>query len=138
MTDWFDIHMTPDELQRMSALGLAHIGDAVYELLVRTDLCAQGLTTPDKLHRETVRRVSAPAQAAAFARIADHLTEDELAVYKRGRNAHVHGVPKNATREQYSRATGLEALFGALYLAGKTERIAALYALAREEAPHAV
>lgn len=138
MPDCFHPAFTGEQLGAMSSLGLAHVGDAVYELLVRTDLCAQGLTTPDKLHRETVRRVSAPAQAVAFARIADHLTEDELAVYKRGRNAHVHGVPKNATREQYSRATGLEALFGALYLAGKTERIAALYALAREEEPHAV
>ena len=138
MPDCFHPAFSADQLGAMSSLGLAHVGDAVYELLVRTDLCTQGLTTPDKLHRETVRRVSAPAQAAALARLLDHLTDEETAIYKRGRNAHVHGVPKNATREQYSRATGLEALFGALYLAGRTERIAALYALAREEEPHAV
>ena len=138
MPDCFHPAFTADQLGAMSSLGLAHVGDAVYELLVRTDLCAQGLTTPDRLHRETVRRVSAPAQAAALARLLGHLTDEEAAIYKRGRNAHVHGVPKNATREQYSRATGLEALFGALYLTGRTERIAALYALAREEEPHAV
>ena len=137
MPDCFHPAFTGEQLGAMSSLGLAHVGDAVYELLVRTDLCAQGLTTPDKLHRETVRRVSAPAQAAAFARIADHLTEDELAVYKRGRNAHVHQVPKNATYAQYARATGLECLFGALYLTGQLDRLNELFILTMEES-HAI
>ena len=98
-------------------------------------------SAPICARRASRRRTSSTARlsaASARRRRPLHSREDELAVYKRGRNAHVHGVPKNATREQYSRATGLEALFGALYLLGKTERIAALYALAREEEPHAV
>lgn len=137
MEDHFQLALTDAQIGAMSVLGLAHVGDAVYELLVRSQLCAQGLTTPDKLHRETVRRVSAPAQAAALDRMLGALTESELAIYRRGRNAHVHAVPKNATREQYSKATGLEALFGALYLAGQTERVSALFDAAGE-VPHAV
>ncbi len=137
MPDCFHPVLSPAEVGAISSLGLAHVGDAVYELLVRTYLCAQGLTTPDKLHRETVRRVSAPAQAAALERIAPELTETETALYKRGRNAHVHAVPKNATHEQYAKATGLEALFGALYLTGQIERIGTLFDQITEE-PHAV
>lgn len=132
MADHFHPALSAAQIGAMSALGLAHVGDAVYELLVRTQLCASGLTTPDKLHRETVRRVSAPAQAAALERMLPALSEEELAIYKRGRNAHVHAVPKNATREQYSKATGLEALFGALYLAGRLDRVDALFDAGKE------
>lgn len=137
MPDFFHPAFSDAQLGAMSVLALAHVGDAVFELLVRTDLCTQGLATPDRLHRETVRRVSAPAQAAALERMLPSLSEEELAIYKRGRNAHVHAVPKNATREQYSKATGLEALFGALYLSGRSARAEALYAIAREDR-HAV
>lgn len=132
MADHFHPALSAAQIGAMSALGLAHVGDAVYELLVRTQLCASGLTTPDRLHRETVRRVSAPAQAAALERMLPALSEEELAIFKRGRNAHVHAVPKNATREQYSKATGLEALFGALYLAGRLDRVGALFDAGKE------
>ncbi len=121
------------EIQKMSALALAHIGDAVFELLVRTDLCKQGYAVNGNLHRETVARVCAPAQAVFTERILPHLTEAEAAVYRRGRNAHVHSIPKNATHAQYGKATGVEALFGMLYLSGQNERIAALFALGTQE-----
>lgn len=133
MSDCLHPNLTPSAIGAISSLGLAHVGDAVFELLVRTWLCSHGLATPDKLHKETVRRVSAPAQAAALDRLIGSLTEDELAIYKRGRNAHVHAVPKNATHEQYGKATGLETLFGSLYLAGKTDRVSELFALISEE-----
>lgn len=125
--------MEPRQINQISALGLAHCGDAVFELLVRTWLCESGKTATGQLHRLTVQYVNAPAQAARVERMLPLLTEDELAVYRRGRNAHVHAIPKNATHEQYSRATGLECLFGALYLAGKTERLNELFVLTMEE-----
>ena len=125
--------MTNQELQAMSALALAHMGDAVFELLVRRSLCTGGKTVNGKLHKETVARVCAPAQAAFVARLLPHLTEEETAVYKRGRNAHVSNIPKNATASEYGKATGLEALFGWLYLRGQTERVEELFALGQEE-----
>ena len=100
---------------------------------------AEGLMpelTTKQLHRTTVQYVCAPAQAARMDRMLPLLTEEELAQYKRGRNAHTHMIPKNATHEQYSKATGLECLFGALYLAGKLERINELFVQTMEE-PHA-
>lgn len=132
MQDYFHPSMTKTELCAMSALGLAHMGDAVFELLIRTYLCKSGLARSGNLHRATVSYVAAPAQAAFVDAIAPHLTEEEQAVYRRGRNAHVHGVPKNATHGQYAKATGLEALFGSLYLSGQTERINELFALGME------
>ena len=85
------------------------------------------------LHRATVRYVAAPAQAAFVERILPVLTPEELAYYKRGRNTHVHAVPKNATHAQYAMATGLEALCGALYLLGARDRINELFLLGMEE-----
>ncbi len=120
--------MTEKEINRMSALALAHLGDAVYELQVRSMLCTGGLCVSGNLHRETVSRVCAPAQAAFADRILPLLTDEEVAVYKRGRNAHVHAIPKNATASQYGKATGIEALFGWLYLMGRQGRIEELFA----------
>ena len=127
MENYFEPNMTIREINQISALGLAHCGDAVFELLVRTWLCAHGGAKAKNLHRETVRFVSAPAQAERVERLLPLLTEEEQDFYRRGRNAHVNGVPKNATREQYSKATGLECLFGALYLLGRRERINELF-----------
>ncbi len=130
--------LSMQEIQKMSALALAHIGDAVFELLVRTELCKQGVAVNGNLHKQTVARVCAPAQAAFAQRIMPHLTEEEAAVYRRGRNAHVHAIPKNATQSQYGKATGLEALFGMLYLSGRTQRVAELFELGKEgEGEHA-
>ena len=136
MEDLFHLTMSPREINQISVLGLAHCGDAVFELLVRSFLCTAGKEAIGNLHRATVERVCAPAQARRVDRMLPLLTPDELAQYKRGRNAHVSAIPKNATHEQYSKATGLECLFGALYLAGKLERINELFILTMEE-PHA-
>lgn len=123
----------------LSALGLAHIGDGVFELLARTWLCLRGRTTQTGLHRAAVALVSAPAQAARLERMLPHLSEEELAFYRRGRNAHAHhAAPKNATPEQYAKATGLETLFGALYLLGRRDRIEELFFLTVEEDDHAL
>ena len=106
--------MTPNQLGDLTALGLAHIGDAVFELLVRSWLCTRGVAKAGQLHKQTVRYVAAPAQASFMTRIMDRLSDEELTYYKRGRNSHVNGIPKNATHAEYSMATGLEALFGTL------------------------
>lgn len=127
MNDCLHPNFTSQQINAMSALALAHIGDAVFELLVRTKLCTDGYTRNGNLHRETVERVCAPAQAALTEKLLPLLTPDELAFYRRGRNAHVHGIPKNATHAQYAKATGLEALFGALYLMGRTDRLNELF-----------
>lgn len=129
MTDILRPDMTEAEINAMSMLGLAHIGDAVYELLTRTMLCSDGVTKASELHRKTVALVNAPAQAEAMSRILPKLNGTELAIYKRGRNTKVNSVPQKADIAQYHAATGLEALFGWLYLRGENERIAELYAL---------
>lgn len=116
-----------DELSGLSILGLAHIGDAVYELMVRTWLCKNGSSTAKKLHSGAVSMVSAKAQATAAQRILPCLNEGEQAVFKRGRNAHVGSVPQGSTHEQYHTATGLEALLGYLYLSGNKERLDELF-----------
>ena len=117
----------------VSMLGLAHVGDGVYELLTRTKLCIEGHTGVADLHRRTVAIVNAPAQAKAAERILPVLTAEETAVFKRGRNTKVNSVPQKADIGQYHAATGLEALFGWLYLLGRTERINQLYALCTED-----
>lgn len=122
-----------EQLRSMSALALAHVGDAVYELLVRTELCRRGRLTAGDLHRLTVRYVSAAAQAAAARRLLPALSEAEAAVYRRGRNAHSHAAPKAVTAGEYHAASGLEALFGWLYLREENERIQELFALIMEE-----
>lgn len=124
--------MNVRDVNKISILGLAHVGDGVYELLVRSMLCQDGHTAVLDLHRSTVKMVKAAAQAGAAETLLDILEDDELAVFKRGRNAHVHSVPKNADIGQYHAATGLEALFGWLYLQGKLERINRLFAVIME------
>ena len=131
--DYFCPHMSAAEVNAISMLGLAHIGDGVYELLTRTMLCKQGHSAAAKLHRLTVSYVNATAQAAAAKKIMPLLTAQELAVYKRGRNAKVNSVPQKATEGEYHAATGLEALFGWLYLQGETQRIDSLFAAIMED-----
>lgn len=121
------------EHHEISALAFAHVGDAVFELMVRTWLCSLGVTTAKQIHGRTVAFVSARAQATATERILPELTEDEIAVYKRGRNAHVNSVPRGASYEEYHTATGLETLFGYLYLNGRTDRLDELFELIVEE-----
>lgn len=133
MDNLFEMNFTPAQVNAISNTGLALVGDGVYELLVRSYLCSQGDQTVLKLHRDTVEMVKAPAQAKFADKIKSHLTEEEYAYYRRGKNAHTHAAPKSATRAEYSKATGLEALFGALYLLGRTQRINQLFYILMEE-----
>lgn len=115
------------EVNSVSALGLAHLGDAVYEILVRSMLVMEGRTTGAHLHQDTTALVCAPAQALAADKLFPLLTEEEQGFFRRGRNAGVKHIPKNATHTQYSKATALEALFGALYLLGQQDRLCQLF-----------
>jgi ribonuclease-3 family protein len=127
MRDYFNITLTGGELDAISSIGLAHLGDAVYELLVRTWLCAHGKATGKSLHRATVGLVCAESQARRAQAVVPLLTGEEADVFRRGRNAQVHTVPSHASRAQYGEATALEALFGWLYLRGRKERINELF-----------
>ena len=121
------------QVNQMNMLALAHVGDAVYELLVRSMLCSEKNAPVMQLHRLTVKKVCAEAQAAAAEKLLPLFTEEELAVYKRGRNTKVNSAPHHAEIAQYHAATGLEALFGWLYLQGKSARIGELFAAITEE-----
>ena len=127
MENLFEIKLSKQQIDAISNLGLAHIGDGVWELLCRSYLCSKGEKTVAQLHRDTIAMVKAPAQAGFAEKILPLLTQEETAYYRRGKNSHVHAVPKGATPMEYSKATGLEALFGALYLAGETQRLNELF-----------
>lgn len=127
MENYFQMNLPRQQIDAISNLGLAHIGDGVWELLCRSYLCARGEKTVAQLHHDTIAMVKAPAQALYIEKILPLLTEQELAYYRRGKNSHVHAAPKGATPVQYAKATGLEALFGALYLAGQTQRVNELF-----------
>ena len=131
--DHFHIALSEDQLCAVSSIGLAHVGDAVYELLVRTWLCAHGKATGKDLHRAAIALVCAPEQSRRAQRILPLLTAEEETVFKRGRNAAVHAIPKNATTAQYHQATALECLLGWLYLRGDTDRVSALFDVMMEE-----
>lgn len=125
--------LSVQEVNQIGMLSLAHVGDAVYELLVRSRLCMENRTAVTQLHRMTVSQVNAAAQAQAAEKIFPMLTDEERSVYKRGRNAKVNSVPHHAEIAQYHAATGLEALFGWLYLLGRRERLEELFARITEE-----
>lgn len=127
MENYFDISMPEDALREISSIGLAHLGDAVFELLVRTWLCAHGKATGRGMHRATVRLVCAESQARRAEAVLPLLTPEETDVFRRGRNAQVHSIPSHASRAQYGEATALEALFGWLYLRGRRDRINQLF-----------
>ena len=133
MENLFQMHFTAAQVNAISNTGLALVGDGVYELLVRTYLCTQGDRTVLKLHKDTVQLVKAPAQAKFADKLKSHLTEEEYAYYRRGKNAHTHAAPKSATKAEYAKATGLEALFGALYLLGRTDRLNELFQILMED-----
>ena len=133
MKDYLHIQMSDDEIGRMSALGLAHIGDCVYELLTRAHLVQDGTQTARKLHSRTVAEVCAHAQYEAAQRILPLLTEEEDAVFRHGRNAKPKTIPKAASHAEYAYATAIECLFGWLFLKGRYDRINELYAVIRGE-----
>ena len=133
MENYFKMNLSEGEIKAISNLGLAHMGDCVFEILCRAYLCAKGGKNVGNLHRDTINMVKASSQAKFMDALLPHLTEEELAFYRRGKNSHVHAVPKSCTPAEYAKATGLEALFGALYLAGRTDRINELFKLVMED-----
>lgn len=124
-----DLKETAVDPRQLSPVALAFIGDGVYELLVRERLLQKGTMPARKLHDQAVNKVKATAQAAAYESLSAVLTEEELSILKRGRNAHTSSVPKSCTPEEYRKATAIESLFGYLYLKGEIARIAELYAI---------
>lgn len=129
MENYLQMNFTPAQVNAITNLGLAHIGDGVYELMCRSWLCTRGDKTVLKLHRDTVEMVKATSQAKFADLLKPHLTEEEFAYYRRGKNSHTHAAPKAASRQEYAKATGLETLFGALYLLGRTDRLNELFNL---------
>lgn len=114
------------EANEFSPLVLAYIGDAVYELIIRTKVINYGNMQVNKLHRKSAGLVKAGTQANLIKAISGQLTEEERRIYKRGRNAKSFTVAKHATMTDYRMATGFEALVGYLYLDGRYERLIAL------------
>lgn len=114
----------PDQdIHSYSPLALAYIGDSIYDLTIRTMVVERGNTSANRLHYRTSRLVRAHAQSAMMAYLMPELTDEETAIYKRGRNAKSYTMAKNATVADYRRATGFEALMGWLYLTDQTERM---------------
>ena len=111
------------DIRTYSPLTLAYIGDAVYDLIIRTVVVGRGNTSANKLHKQTIEYVKAPAQARLIEALMEELTEEEAGIYRRGRNAKPYTMAKNATVNEYKKATGLEALVGYLYLTNRVERI---------------
>ena len=126
------MNLSRQEINAISNLGLAHMGDCVFEILCRAYLCARGDKTVKNLHKDTINMVKATSQAKFVDKLLPHLNEEELAWYRRGKNSHVHAVPKSCTPAEYAKATGLEALFGALYLTGQRDRLNELFNLIME------
>ncbi len=133
MDNLFQLNFTREQVNGISNLGLAHIGDGVYELMVRSYLCAKGDQTVKTLHRDSIRMVNAVTQASIAEKLLPLLTEEEMGYFRRGKNSHTHAAPKAATPRQYALATGLETLFGALYLYGRIERLNQLFRKGIEE-----
>lgn len=119
-----DAFALPDtDLKTYSPLTLAYIGDVVYDLIIRTLVVEQGNAPVNKLHKRVSSMVKASAQMELYHGIEDMLTEEELSIYKRGRNAKSFTTAKNATITEYRSATGLEALMGYLYLDNRLDRV---------------
>lgn len=119
-------------LNTYSTASLAYLGDCVLELCVRDYLVRSGFSSSSSLNREALKYVRASAQANAMKNLLPLLSEEEAAVFRRGRNVGHTNTPKSATVAEYRSATGMEALFGWLHLAGRKDRIAELFALAYE------
>ena len=111
------------DIRTYSPLTLAYIGDAIYDLVIRTIVVERGNSSANKLHRKTVAYVNAREQARMIDALEEELTEEETAVYHRGRNAKSYTSAKNASIIEYRKATGMEALCGYLYLQGRQERM---------------
>lgn len=111
------------DIRTYSSLALAYMGDAVYDLIIRTMVVERANRSANELHRITVKYVSAGAQARIVRELMPYFTEEEQEVYRRGKNAKPHTTAKNASREDYMRATGFEAVLGYLYLTDRMGRV---------------
>ncbi|MBR6281313.1 MAG: ribonuclease III [Lachnospiraceae bacterium] len=120
----------PKDIRTYSPLTLAYIGDGVFDLIIRSVVVGKGNTSPNKLHQFTSQIVKATTQSAMIDSLEDILSEEEMDVYRRGRNAKSHSVAKNASVGDYRKATGFEALIGYLYLRNQIERIVELILVA--------
>lgn len=120
------------DIRTYSPLTLAYIGDAIYDLVIRTIVVERGNTSANNLHKKTVRYVNAVTQAQMIEALREELSEEERTVYKRGRNAKSYTTAKNASVIDYRKATGFEALCGYLYLTGRQERMLTLIRTAIE------
>ena len=127
------MNFTPAQVNGISNLGLAHMGDCVFEILCRAYLCSKGGKTVGNLHKDTINMVKATSQAKFVDKLLPLLTEEEMSYYRRGKNSHVHAVPKSATPAQYAKATGLEAMFGYLFLSGQKNRANEIFHLVMQE-----
>lgn len=134
MENHFQCNLSVPEVNAIPNLALAHVGDSVYELMVRTMLCTRAALKVQQLHKATVKLVNASAQAAFAEKILPLLSEKEMDFFRRGKNTHTHAAPKAATPKEYALATGLETLFGALHLMGKTQRLNELFYIMMNEA----
>lgn len=120
---WEQFGLGETDLRTYSPLTLAYIGDAIYDLIIRTLIVERGNSQPNRLHKRASTLVKASAQAEMIERLLPVLTEEEMSIYKRGRNAKSYTMAKNATMLDYRKATGFEALMGYLYLKGELERM---------------
>lgn len=123
MNDYIELKRSKEEVNLMSPLTWAYVGDCVYELYIRTKLINETNMKPHALHIEAIKHVKAQAQAEILNKIYDKLTEEEKEIVRRGRNAENHHLPKNANVQEYMYSTAYEALIGYLYLTKQTERL---------------
>ncbi|MCR4787392.1 MAG: ribonuclease III [Lachnospiraceae bacterium] len=126
--DFFDelqkeFELSKVDIRTYSPLTLAYIGDSIYDLIVKSVVVGSGNTSNNSLHKKTTKYVSAPAQSEMAKVLEELFSEEEMTIYKRGKNAKPASGAKNASRSDYLKATGFEALLGYLYLSGKTERL---------------
>lgn len=123
MNDFIELKKDEQEINLLSPLTWAYVGDCVYELYIRTKLVEETKLKPHALHIEAIKHVKAKAQAETLNKIYDELTEKEKDIIRRGRNAENHHLPKNANVQEYMYATAFESLIGYLYLTQKNDRL---------------
>ena len=132
MEDLIERAKSPEEINMLSPLTWAYVGDCIYELYIRTDLVNKTKLKPHKLDIETIKYVKAKAQADILKRIEKNLTEKELEIVRRGRNAENHHLPKNADPADYMYSTAFEGLIGYLYLTKQDERLKEIFKMCKE------
>ena len=132
MEDLIERAKSLEEINMLSPLTWAYVGDCIYELYIRTDLVNKTKLKPHKLHIETIKYVKAKAQADILKRIGENLTEKELEIVRRGRNAENHHLPKNADPADYMYSTAFEGLIGYLYLTKQDERLKEIFKMCKE------